>query len=94
MCSWMPTPSLIGYKIPGDDDYFTVSNIGNQPTWLSQTAEIHMQMAIGMDLLPGVCGINTVYRRESDMLSKRRLTEVNLDSSHSGIFSLAPAHFI
>ncbi|KAI1257832.1 hypothetical protein MGN70_000876 [Eutypa lata] len=70
----VPTPGLIGYKIPGDDDYFPVSYYGQQQAWLAQTFEIHMQIALAMDFLPGCFNIGSVYRRESE-ISKRRLCE-------------------
>ncbi|CAN8095706.1 unnamed protein product [Discula destructiva] len=70
---WTPTPVLINYNLPGDDDYFPVSYMGGQPAWLAQTAELHQQMVVSMDI-PKVFEIRTNLRAEKNV-TKRRLTE-------------------
>ncbi|KAI1075713.1 hypothetical protein F5B20DRAFT_594852 [Whalleya microplaca] len=61
-------------QFPGDDDYFPLSYYNQQQAWLTQTFEIHIQIALTMDFLPGCFSIGSLYRRESE-LSRRRLCE-------------------
>lgn len=72
---WIPTPALIGYKVPSDNDYFSVPYFDKTKVWLCQTAEFHQQMAISMDF-SRVFEIRTLFRAE-DQVSKRRLTEAS-----------------
>ncbi|KAK7937657.1 aspartyl-tRNA synthetase [Apiospora aurea] len=72
--NWIQTPSLIGYKIPTDDDYFSVTYPGGMPCWLSQTVELHHEMALSMDF-QRVFEIKHMFRAEKDV-SPRRLSEV------------------
>ncbi|KAK8022450.1 hypothetical protein PG993_013217 [Apiospora rasikravindrae] len=70
---WIQTPSLINYKIPTDDDYFSVEYPGGRPCWLSQTVELHHEMALSMDF-QRVFEIKHMFRAEKD-ISPRRLSE-------------------
>ncbi|KAK8076154.1 hypothetical protein PG994_003426 [Apiospora phragmitis] len=71
---WIQTPSLINYKIATDDDYFPVSYPGGQPAWLSQTVELHHELALSMDF-QRVFEIKHMFRAEKD-ISPRRLSEM------------------
>ncbi|KAI0895511.1 aspartate-tRNA ligase [Annulohypoxylon nitens] len=71
---WLSTPNIIGYKTPGDNDYFPVSYFDHKHAYLAQTCEYHHQMAFSMDFLPGIFEIRTMFRQEH-RVSKRHLTE-------------------
>ncbi|KAI1455138.1 aspartate-tRNA ligase [Annulohypoxylon moriforme] len=71
---WLSTPNIIGYKAPGDNDYFPVTYFDHAQASLAQTSEYHHQMALSMDFLPGIFEIRTMCRREHQ-ISKRRLAE-------------------
>ncbi|WQF89324.1 Class II Aminoacyl-tRNA synthetase/Biotinyl protein ligase (BPL) and lipoyl protein ligase (LPL) [Colletotrichum destructivum] len=70
---WTPTPSLINYKIPGDDDYFSVPYFAGKDAWLTQTGEVHLGMALSADL-DRIYDVHPVFRRERNV-STRHLTE-------------------
>jgi aspartyl/asparaginyl-tRNA synthetase len=70
----MPTPALIGYRFPEeDDDYFALSYF-DRTARLAPTGEIYLGMALSADL-ERVYNIHTVFRRESAS-DGRHLTEV------------------
>ncbi|KAH6987045.1 hypothetical protein EDB80DRAFT_756212 [Ilyonectria destructans] len=70
---YITTPSLIGYKVPGDDDYFEVPYFNDRKAYLTQTGELHLGQALSAGL-ERIFEIHTVFRREASP-STRHLTE-------------------
>ncbi|KAI1387679.1 aspartate-tRNA ligase [Hypoxylon trugodes] len=73
---WTHTPGLINYKIPYDNDYFPLPYFDRELAWLTQTGEVHLQMAMSMDFMR-LFEIRNVFRAEKE-INKRRLTEFTI----------------
>ncbi|KAK4674894.1 hypothetical protein QC764_503120 [Podospora pseudoanserina] len=72
----VPTPALVGYEFPGEeDDLFTVPYFGRTAR-LAPTGEIHLGMALSADL-ERVYDFHTVFRREP-VSDGRHLTEFTM----------------
>ncbi|KAH6970319.1 hypothetical protein DER45DRAFT_582414 [Fusarium avenaceum] len=96
---WIHTPTLIIYRNPGDDDYFSVNYLNGKDTWLTQTGEYHLFMALSAGL-EQVFDISTVFRREKEVTT-RHLTEFtalevifNLQHSWEEVLHRAESLFI
>ncbi|KAH7128966.1 hypothetical protein EDB81DRAFT_845947 [Dactylonectria macrodidyma] len=70
---YITTPSLIGYKVPGDDDYFEVPYFNDRKAYLTQTGELYLGQALSAGL-ERIFEIHTVFCREAGP-STRHLTE-------------------
>ncbi|KAI6755962.1 hypothetical protein HG530_011698 [Fusarium avenaceum] len=96
---WIHTPTLINYRNPGDDDYFSVNYLNGKDAWLTQTGEYHLFMALSAGL-EQVFDISTVFRREKEVTT-RHLTEFtalevvfNLQHSWEEVLHRAESLFI
>jgi aspartyl/asparaginyl-tRNA synthetase len=80
----IPTPALIGWEFPGDEhEQFALNYFDIETAWLSQTGDVHLEMALAADF-ERVYDVHTVFRREENVTS-RHMTEVSTFVAHGGI---------
>lgn len=72
----IPTPALIGWEFPGDEhEQFALNYFDRETAWLSQTGDVHLEMALAADF-ERVYDVHTVFRREENVTA-RHMTEVS-----------------
>lgn len=80
----IPTPALIGWEFPGDEhEQFALNYFDKETAWLSQTGDVHLEMALAADF-ERVYDVHTVFRREENVTA-RHMTEVSTSVVASGV---------